>query len=96
MEAAMVLASSTRVEISGWDAENRFFVEKASLQGESGKQVQARMQHRAKPGTLLFVRPMDIPKQGDAWPMAFRVVRAEWNEKELLNEVELKAVEVQH
>jgi hypothetical protein len=96
MEAAMVLAPSTRVEISGWDTNSKFFVEKASLQAGTGEHMQARMQHRTNVGTLLFVRALDRPRRGEVWPLAFRVVQSEWNESQQLYDVELKEVEVQH
>ncbi|HSC45417.1 MAG TPA: hypothetical protein VLC94_06285 [Candidatus Acidoferrum sp.] len=62
---SQVVAVGYRVEVSGWDSNQEFFVEKADLDwsDEFGKQVL--LSHAVTPGTLLFLRllhPMSLDR----------------------------------
>ena len=47
---------SCRVEISGWDSSENFFVEKAVLHWESDGTREVRFRSMVRPGSVVFVR----------------------------------------
>ncbi len=61
-----------RVEVSGWDSAETFFVENTKLEwnGENGKKVHLR--HPLRTGAVVFVRLIDSPAAGDSFPIAYR------------------------
>ena len=70
----MSLGNSTpivyRVEISGWDTDENFFVEKTTLEWneESGKKVYLR--HPLRANAVVFVRLIDPSASGHTFPIA--------------------------
>lgn len=64
-------AGEYRVEVSGWDEEENFFVEKSQLawNDESGKHVY--LQHMLPEGSLIFVRLLQSTSMSPAIPVAF-------------------------
>ncbi len=69
-----------RVEISGWDENEDFFVERADLkwQEENRKHVALRKPVRA--GSLVFVRLLDLADENPAFPVAYRAESIEAGE----------------
>jgi hypothetical protein len=67
--------SSYRVEVSGWDARENFFVEKTSLdwRGQEGKTVALHTQVRID--SVLFVRLLRPLGGGADFPVPYRAVR---------------------
>ncbi len=62
-----------RIEISGWDMDENFFVGKTDLEwSKSEKKV--RLQHAPRKGALVFVRLLGEAKQGSAYPVAYEIV----------------------
>lgn len=59
-------------EISGWDAEENFFVEKAVLQEDDGGN-RADLRARLRVGSLVFVRMIEENSMNRAMPMTYRV-----------------------
>ncbi len=59
-------------EISGWDAEENFFVEKAFLQ-EDGDGNRADLRARLRVGSLVFVRMMEEHSMNRAVPITYKV-----------------------
>jgi hypothetical protein len=68
-----------RVEVSGWDAEERFFVEKSTLvwSERNGKTVALKAVVRA--GSVLFVRLTQPLGGGSGFPVPYRAVECELN-----------------
>ena len=66
------VCSSYRIEISGWDQAEDFFVEKTELDWseQHGKRVYLR--HSLRPGSLVFVRLIH-PTAGQNSPVAYQV-----------------------
>jgi len=66
-----------RVEVSGWDASENFFVEKTALtwSGDSPKQVTLKSSLRE--GCVLFVRLIQSPAMSAAAPVAYQAVQVE-------------------
>ena len=68
-----------RVEVSGWDAEERFFVEKSTLvwSEKTGKRVA--LQAVVQAGSVLFVRLTQPLGGGSGFPVPYRAVECERN-----------------
>jgi hypothetical protein len=62
------------VEISGWDTEENFFVESASMGWEEGEENTVRLRTRVRPGSMIFLRLMEASVQPRTFPVAFRVM----------------------
>ena len=64
-------AGEYRVEVSGWDDQENFFVEKSQLawNDESGKNVF--LQHMLPEGSLIFVRLLQSTSMNPSIPVAF-------------------------
>ena len=67
-----------RVEVSGWDAEERFFVEKSTLvwSEKTGKRVA--LQAVVQAGSVLFVRLTQPMGGGSGFPVPYRAVECEF------------------
>lgn len=64
-----------KVEISGWDSNEDFFVESASLGWEAGEENIIRLRHRVRPGSMIFLRVVEPSGKLTRFPVAFRVRR---------------------
>ncbi len=72
MPAETCVGTRYRIEISGWDLDESFFVEKTDLEwSESEKKVQ--LQHGLRKGALVFVRLLGESKQASAHPVAYEI-----------------------
>jgi hypothetical protein len=60
-----------RVEVSGWDAKEAFFVEKSDLEwdGESGKHVT--LNRAVREGAIIFVRLLQPTSDDKSCPVAY-------------------------
>jgi hypothetical protein len=65
-----LVVGAYRVEVSGWDSSQSFFVEKTELEWseDSGKQITLRRQLR--PGTMIFVRLLQPTETDRSSPVA--------------------------
>jgi hypothetical protein len=73
MSAHISLSTSYRIEISGWDVEQNFFVERANLDWseDQGKKVQLR--HPLCNGAVVFVRLIAPSAPGNSFPIAYQI-----------------------
>jgi len=62
-----------RVEISGWDLNEQFFVERAALEWNVGEQKTVLIHKQARQGALLFIRLLDHTVAARSFPVAYRV-----------------------
>lgn len=62
-----------RIEISGWDRENNFFVEKTELAWLPDGTKKALMRTRLQEGTLVFIRLMENNSAERALPVTYLV-----------------------
>ena len=62
-----------RVEISGWDLKEQFFVERSALEWQVGDQKTVLLHRKARQGALLFVRLLENPSPSRTFPVAYRV-----------------------
>ena len=67
------VSTSYRIEISGWDSGENFFVEKTDLDWseEPGKKV--RLRHPVRNGAVVFVRLIHPTAVGHSFPVAYQV-----------------------
>lgn len=66
-------STSYRIEISGWDVEQNFFVEKTNLDWseEQGKKVQ--LHHPLRNGAVVFIRLIAPTASGHSFPVAYQI-----------------------
>lgn len=68
-----------RVEVSGWDASDAFFVEKTTLDWSGGDKKEISLRSAVHEDAVVFVRLLQ--QLGDSFPIAYRasVMRTEEN-----------------
>lgn len=81
-----------RVEISGWDLNEQFFVERAALEWSVGEQTTVLIHRRARQGALLFVRLLENSAPARTFPVAYRVREIREREGESAYELILSQV----
>ncbi|MBZ5527211.1 MAG: hypothetical protein LAN71_04825 [Acidobacteriia bacterium] len=68
------MSGPSRVEISGWDMDELFFVEKAEVDwDESAENIRIRMNRPLRKGTLIFLRQIQPVMSGQTHPVAYSV-----------------------
>jgi hypothetical protein len=73
MPAETCAGKTYRIEISGWDLDEKFFVEKTDLEwSESEKKV--RLRHALRKGTTVFVRLLGGATQASECPLAYEII----------------------
>jgi len=72
LSARHPVVGTYRVEVSGWDSSQSFFVEKTELEWneETGKQISLRRQLR--PGAMIFVRLLQPTATDRSSPVAYK------------------------
>ena len=61
-----------RVEISGWDDSEQFFVERGALQWGQGEKRRVLIRRRVRPGALVFIRLLQDSAASRTFPVAYR------------------------
>jgi hypothetical protein len=56
---ALFVNGGDPVEVSGWDAEEKFFVERSRLEGTYPAGRQVSLEHMVEDGAMLFVRAVE-------------------------------------
>ena len=64
-----------RVEVSGWDASESFFVEKAWLDWGHGTQMEIKLLSILREGCVVFVRLLQPVDDGANFPVAYRTLK---------------------
>ena len=72
MDSIGKLQSSYRVEVSGWDASEDFFVEKTLLDCRGGEQKEITLAAPVRQGCVLFVKLLLTFMSGSNVPIAYR------------------------
>ena len=73
-------AGDYRIEVSGWSADNNFFVERANLVWKAGGAKEVRLVHQLPEGAIIFARSISSGASILSLPVAFQaksVVRTE-------------------
>lgn len=67
-------SSSHRVEVSGWDATQAFFLEKTTLHWDAaGQEISLRT--RLREGTVIFIRLLQLSESEENFPVPYVVSR---------------------
>ncbi len=80
MPAETCVETCYRIEISGWDLDENFFVELADLDW-SESVMRVRLQHPLRKGALVFVRLLGESKHASAFPLAYEIVDATYQQQ---------------
>jgi hypothetical protein len=75
MDFTIDQSNSYRVEVSGWDASERFFVEKTSLSWGHDEKKEIRLKSALREGSVLFVRLLQPLASGTSFPIAYQAQR---------------------
>ena len=81
-----------RVEISGWDLNEQFFVERSALEWHVGEQKTVLLHRKARQGALLFIRLLENPSPSRSFPVAYRVREVRERESGTVYELMLSQV----
>jgi hypothetical protein len=68
-----LLSGCYRVEVSGWDEDEMFFVEKSQLAGNDITGRHISLQHKLAEGTIVFVRLLHSTAYQQSCPAAYQV-----------------------
>jgi hypothetical protein len=68
-----ILSGCSRVEVSGWDEDELFFVEKSQLAGNDLTGRHISLQHKLAEGTIVFVRLLHSTAYQQPCPAAYQV-----------------------
>jgi len=68
-----LLSGCYRVEVSGWDEDEMFFVEKSQLAGNDLTGRHIALQHKLAEGTIVFVRLLHSTAYQQTCPAAYQV-----------------------
>jgi hypothetical protein len=69
-----------RVEVSGWDADERFFVEKSRLIWTEREGKRVALKALVRIGSVLFVRLIQPTGIGSSFPVPYRAVEFQFGE----------------
>jgi hypothetical protein len=72
MEFQMDTSSGYRVEVSGWDATETFFVERTVLEWEGEGKKEIAVQSSLRDGCVVFVRLLQPITTGNTFPIAYQ------------------------
>jgi len=75
MDTRTAVVDGYRVEVSGWDASESFFVEKAWLDWGHGTQMEIKLRSILREGCVVFLRLMPPVDDGVNFPVAYRVLK---------------------
>jgi hypothetical protein len=79
MLAETIAETTYPIEISGWDMDENFFVERTALEwSESEKKVC--LQHALRKGALVFVQLLGESKRASAYPLAYEIVDVKYQQ----------------
>lgn len=80
---------SYSVEVSGWDIEENFFVEKTHLTWNSDGAKEISVRRTVRPGSVLFVRLLQPMANADSYPVACEAVKVIENSPEGRSAIQL-------
>jgi len=89
MEVLAQAIKCYRVEVSGWDARDNFFVEKTTLEWGHGAEIAIRLRSALREGCMLFVRLLSSVSSENHCPITYLAARIEESESTGLKRVGL-------
>jgi hypothetical protein len=88
MTPQVMVPTSYRVETSGWDVDENFFVEKTDLEWTEEEKT-IHLQRPVRKGTVVFVRLMGIDVPENAFPVAYQAAAVTYRTHERCYDVSL-------
>jgi hypothetical protein len=85
-----------RVEVSGWDAAETFFVEKATLELSDQGERFVHLHHPVRSGLMLFLRLIDNRVGYPSFPIAYQVREVVASENDGMRRVSLAKLQHRH
>jgi hypothetical protein len=64
-----------RIELSGWDQDEAFFVEKTDLEWNGNERKKVSLRHSLREASVVFVRLLQTSTQSHVCPTAYQVSR---------------------
>jgi hypothetical protein len=68
------MSGGYRVEVSGWDAKETFFVEKTLLEWEGEGKKEITLRNSLREGAVIFVRLLQIVATSNNFPIAYQAI----------------------
>ncbi len=81
-----------RIEVSGWDLWNQFFVEECLLEWSESSEKRIRLRHPVREGVVLFVRLIPPTAGGESFPVVYRVEKAGPEQADGRQEIEIMQI----
>jgi hypothetical protein len=72
LSARFPTTSLYRVEVSGWDQDENFFVEKTDLEWDEERGKRIRLSHPMRKGAVIFVRLLQPMGSVNGYPIAYQ------------------------
>jgi len=72
LSARFPTTSLYRVEVSGWDLDENFFVEKTDLEWDEERGKRIRLCHPMRKGAVIFVRLLQPMASANGYPIAYQ------------------------
>jgi len=88
MDKQRTAANSYRVETSGWDVDENFFVEKTDLDWDHEEKT-IHLLHAVRKGTVVFVRLIGIDTPENSVPVAYQAAEVTYRMQQRCYEVSL-------
>jgi hypothetical protein len=88
MSTSVIAPTSYRVETSGWDVDENFFVEKTDLEWTEEEKT-IHLQHAVRKETVVFVRLMGMDVQENTFPVAYQAASVNYRMHERYYDVSL-------
>lgn len=71
------MMNGPRVEVSGWDAKEDFFVEKTYFKAEREGRKEITLRNSLRKGCVLFLRVLEPLSTGSNFPIAYQAVQVD-------------------
>ena len=71
LSETLPIASASRVEVSGWDEDENFFVEKSELSWDDFAGQHISLKHMLSEGALVFIRTLQPGSLQRSFPIAY-------------------------
>jgi hypothetical protein len=88
--------SDYRVEVSGWDVAESFFVEKATLELNLEGARTVHLRHPLRTGSMVFLRLIDTRVSFPAFPVAYQVLDVAGTGSEGVSRITLRRLGHRH
>ena len=85
-----------KVEVSGWDHDEDFFVEQTQLEWQGPDVKKVNLRNRVRPGTMVFLRLLEPLNPPSVLPVAYRVGQVLSSDERKCSEVSLEQLWPRH